>query len=490
MAILGQAPQIMAQAGPVNTAVQPAAQQIAQPATSSISNVVNPQVPQTGLIGSEQALLGGQAAAMGSMAAGNTAATGYLNQAAGNQVVAPAQIASATMGQMSQPQATPNILGAQLNAPAGLTTAYTQGVNNSVGSAQFNQGVSGLGPYASQGGGAAKLQADLTGANGQQAQQEAYAQYQSSPAMQYQMDQMQKATERSAAARGGLLGGNVLQELQRNASGIASQDYQNQFNNMSQVTNAGLNAASQQAGLLGQQGSMLGNLEAQRMGNEANIYSQQLAGQTQLAGQQYQTESQKNIAQAQLQADQNAQNRGIEASMLGQQFQGDTSNAQLNAQLDAQRNSQNAQIKSDAYSQLAQLAQANGLNTAGLQTGTAQQLAAGRAQAGQAIANNANQAAANIANSLSQSGVAVSEAMSKDISAVTDMIYQSGMQDKIDSQQLAAMLANISTGQASGVLQANSDIGAAKAAGTMGVSNAIQGGLGMATSSGLLGAMK
>lgn len=83
------------------------------------------------------------------------------------------------------------------------------------------------------------LQASLSGANGQQAQQEAYQTFQNSPAMKYQMEQMQRAVEHSAAARGGLLGGNTLTELQRNAAGIASQDYQNQFNNLGQVADRG-----------------------------------------------------------------------------------------------------------------------------------------------------------------------------------------------------------------------------------------------------------
>jgi hypothetical protein len=450
--------------------------QAVQPGALRVPGAMTPpqpsmQAPQTGLIGSEQALMGGQQQALGAMGAGNSAAQGYLQNIAGMQI---------QPSQMLGSQA-PTVAGAQLNAPAELNNPYVQnfnaaGYNAGVGASQFDQGVAGLDPYAQQGQGAAKLQADLTGANGQAAQQAAYAQYQSSPAMQYQMDQMSKATERSAAARGGLLGGNVALELQKNAAGIASQDYQNQFNNMSQVTNTGLNAANAIGQLRGTQGQMLGSLEgqqmsanaqlqAQKMGNEASIYGQQLAGKTNLAGQQFQADSAA--------GQQNAQ---IEAGLLGQRIAADES-----------RNAQNAQLKSDAYSQLANLAQANGLNTAGLLTGTAQQLSQGRTQAGQAMAQNATQAASQIADKLAQSGLAVSDTMARDISTMTDMIYQSGMQDKIDSQQLATILANISGGQASTVAQGYSNIGSANAAGTLGVANAVQGGITQAIGSGLIG---
>ena len=153
-------------------------------------------------------------------------------------------------------------------------------------------------------------------------------------------------------------------------------------------------------------------------------------------------------------------------------------NQAIQFQADQARNVQNTQLKADAYSQLANLAQANGLNTAGLLTGTAQQIASGRTQAGQALAQNAQQAASSISNMLAQNGIAVSDMMAKDISTVTDMIYQSGMQDKIDSQQLATILANISGGQASTLAQGYSNIGAANAAGTLGMGNAAQNAIG------------
>lgn len=225
--------------------------------------------------------------------------------------------------------------------------------------------------YTQGGLGAAGMQAALSGANGPQAAAAAQAQFQQSPAAQYQMQQMQQATERSAAARGGLLGGNVLRELQQNAAGIASQDYQNQFANLGSVADRG---------------------------------------------------------------------------------------ASMQAQSDS--------IKAGLSRDLADTAFSAGLQRGGLRT-----------NAGQAIAQNAQQAASSISNLLNQRGVVVSDIMAKDISTITDMIYQSGLQDSMGSQQLAAILANISGGQASNVMQGNAAIGASNAAGTIGVGNAVQQGI-------------
>ena len=484
--------------GAVSPAVQPTQQMsptvmpqqvISMPAQETISA----SVPQTGLIGSEQALLGGQSAGLGAMSAGNALATANLNNIA-NLNIPSSQIGSAPQIAGSVLGSAPQVQSATINAPLGISQQYTQnaasaGFDPSKANAAIQQGVDPLTGYSDQGQSANKLQADLSGANGQAAQQAAYAAYQSSPAMQYQMEQMQRSTEQSAAARGGLLGGNVLQELQRNAAGIASQDYQNQFNNLSQVTNTGLQAAGQIGQLRGQQAGILGNLEAgrmsadaqlqaQRMGNEASIYGQQLGLQADLAGRQFQGDLSTNLQNAQIQSQNQLTQFGADAQRNAQNAELQAQNQAMQFQADQARNAQNTQLKADAYSQLANLAQANGLNTAGLLTGTAQQIASGRTQAGQAIAQNAQQAASSISNMLAQNGIAVSDMMAKDISTVTDMIYQSGMQDKIDSQQLATILANISGGQASTLAQGYSNIGAANAAGTLGMGNAAQNAIG------------
>lgn len=54
--------------------------------------------------------------------------------------------------------------------------------------------------------------------------------FQNSPGYQYQMDEMSRAVQNSAAARGQLGSGSTLKALQRNAQGLASQDYWNFYN--------------------------------------------------------------------------------------------------------------------------------------------------------------------------------------------------------------------------------------------------------------------
>lgn len=343
------------------------------PVQSPVQTTTPVQVPQTGLIGSEAALQAGYNDATGLISQGYTGAEKQLMQ----------------YGQ-------------------GLDSR-TLNVNTSLGSDAvnaINQGVSGFDPYMKSGTNAQKLYDDLTGVNGQQAQSAAQSAYQSSPALQYQIDQMQKATERSAAARGGLLSGRAGLELQRNAQGLVSQDYFKNLEAVGATAGRGLEAAAQ-----------VGNLRS----NQAQM-------STQLQGQGLQAQTQYEM--------------------------------------------QKEQTRADLAGKLANLAESRGLTLGGMRVGLSQEQAQGRTNAGMAMAQNATQAASGISWLLNQQGIGVSDMMTKDISSVTDMIYQSGMQDKIDMQNLAALIANINGNQATNVQQANQDIGAAKAAGQLGIGNA------------------
>lgn len=156
-----------------------------QYANPAVINQPGQAVPPTGLIGSEQALTGGLMGAASTLAGGTT-------------------------------QARADLTGAMNNV----------GVSN-----------------------ASTMQADLSGANGPQKQQAAIAAYQSNPAMKYQMDQAILARDRSASAKGGLMGGNVGLELNRDLAGILSQNYQQDFNNLGTVADRDLNTQTIKAGL-------------------------------------------------------------------------------------------------------------------------------------------------------------------------------------------------------------------------------------------------
>jgi len=131
------------------------------------------------------------------------------------------------------------------NTPTGLIgyeNAVNQGTRNAI--AANNIAGSYQHPYMQGGAGASDLQSALSGAMGPEAQQQAYANYNASPGMDYALQQSERALTRNAAATGGLGGGNVQQALQQNAIGLAQQDYQNQFDNLGTLSNRGANAAN------------------------------------------------------------------------------------------------------------------------------------------------------------------------------------------------------------------------------------------------------
>ncbi len=366
--------------------------------------------PPTGLIGSEAALQSGYNDASGMMTGGYNAAAGAIG--AGYDAAA-AGLADFSKGLDSR----------QLN----LNTSLGGDSVNAI-----NQGVAAFDPYTQGGSNAQKLYDDMTGVNGPEAQSAAQSAYQSSPALQYQMDQMQKATERSAAARGGLMSGSVLQELQRNAQGLASQDYFKNLGAVGESANRGLNAASGVAGLRGQQAQMSSQLQGIGLQAQANYEMQKEQTRTDIA---------KQLAGL-------SESRG-----LG----------------------------------LANIAESKGVNSAGLRVGLSQEQAAGRERAGVAMGQNATQAASNIAQYLNQQGVGVSDMMNKDISSITDFMYQSGMQDKADMQNLADLIARINGAEGANVMQGNQALGAAGAAGALGVGNAVQQGVQQGIATGLIG---
>jgi len=98
-------------------------------------------------------------------------------------------------------------------------------------------------PYAQAGLNALQQQQALSGALGQA---EFDAAYQASPQMQFLREQGEQAALRTAAARGGVGGGNVMKELARFNTGLASGDLQNQIANLNALTGRGLTAAQQQ----------------------------------------------------------------------------------------------------------------------------------------------------------------------------------------------------------------------------------------------------
>lgn len=87
------------------------------------------------------------------------------------------------------------------------------------------------------------------------------------PGYAFRLAEGQKALERTAAARGGLLSGGAMREAQRYGQGLASQEYQNaynraltQYNTLASLAGVGQTAAGQMAGEAGTYGTNAANL--------------------------------------------------------------------------------------------------------------------------------------------------------------------------------------------------------------------------------------
>lgn len=149
---------------------------------------------------------------------------------------------------------------------------YSQiNANRNMAMQQGNAGIQAVQGYAQPGMQAQQQQAALSGALGQQAQQQAYNNFQSSPGQQWLQQQAERGLLRNAAAIGGLGGGNVRQALQAQAMGMAQQDFQNQFNNLGAVGDRGIQAAQLQNALYQQNANAATSAGAQGAGVQGSV---------------------------------------------------------------------------------------------------------------------------------------------------------------------------------------------------------------------------
>lgn len=187
------------------------------------------EVPDTGLIGSEQALQGGLQNALTTIGRGATIARGDI---AGTQRLVGQQIGTGIAES-----------GAAIGAGVGRLTPFSE-----PGAAAFNR------------------QAALSGALGTEAQRTAFDEFTASPGQEFLQEQGQRALLRGSSAIGGLGGGNVRRELLRQGIGFAQQDFGNQFGRLNVLSQIGAGAAGQQAGLFGQQAGTAAQLRAGQAG--------------------------------------------------------------------------------------------------------------------------------------------------------------------------------------------------------------------------------
>jgi len=213
----------------------------------------NQALPQTGLIGSEQAMTTGLSGAMSAL--GRSAGAGGYGYGGGGGG-----------GYQS---------ASQMAVDANPTQGYQQG-----------------GEQAQQ------MNAALTGALGADAQAQAYSQFQDSPGQAYLREQAERGLTRNSAAIGGLGGGNVRKELQQQAVGLAAQDFQNQFDRRGTVADRGMAAANTEAEILMGQDRNQTSLDQSNISANTNRYNTNVNSglQRDLAAAGYQFDSGNNVA--------------------------------------------------------------------------------------------------------------------------------------------------------------------------------------------------
>ena len=135
----------------------------------------------------------------------------------------------------------------------------------------------GYAPYLESGAGANSILAALSGSMGNGAQGQAFQDFMSSPEQAFLRQQGEQSVIRNSAALGGLGGGNVMKELTRFGTGLASQDFNNHFNRLSSVSDRGFNAAQGNAQVQMNQGNQAAGL-ANNNANREQAYGNALGG--------------------------------------------------------------------------------------------------------------------------------------------------------------------------------------------------------------------
>src|SRR5581483_5874836 len=157
------------------------------------------------------------------------AATVQGAAAQGNQGLQSATTAGQNQVLAAGQQAGQGVTLASVLAQLGVNGATSAGQTGVTGAAQAGQ--AGLNPYAMAGSGAAQQLAAGLAPGGNLAQQFNGVTFENSPQYQFQLQQGQQALQRQLAASGGIEGGGALKQLNAYSQGVASQAYQQAFNN-------------------------------------------------------------------------------------------------------------------------------------------------------------------------------------------------------------------------------------------------------------------
>lgn len=287
----------------------------------------------------------------------------------------------------------------------------------------FDQAVAPSQQFVGAGQSAQQQNAALSGALGPEAQAAAFQAFQASPGVDFLRERGSRRTLREAAATGGLGGGRVQQALSEFNQGIALQDLARQQDVLGQLTGQGLTAAGNVGQLRGQQGGIVSQL------GQAGAGIQQTAG---LAG----------------------------------------------ADLASRFGLAGAQAQQGAGATLANLASGAGFGIGQQRFGAGGALAAGRTRAGEAQAANIAGTTSALANLINQQGGGISDITGAAGGNLADLLAAAGQGQAGAQQQLAALLANLQTGQASQVAGLPGIPGVQQTQGILGGVGQLAGGVG------------
>ncbi len=353
---------------------------------------VIPQPPQQqfGLSGAEQALRAGTQAGVSALSQGQNQALNTLQF--GNQFA------------QDQLQQGVNALGGDFSASAASVDPMT-------GRPMFQQAAEGVGAFSPAGLQAQGLQSALSGAQGQEAFNQALL---NSPVQQFLREQGERAVVNQATATGGLGGGEVLRELTQFGQGLAGTQLQQQIANLQNLSGQGLQAAGQRGQFLSQAGQQQGQLAGQNA---------QLATQANLAS------ARNSLAAAQQKAGLFGQGAGIGANLAGQ-----GAGMQFGA----------------------------GQNVANLLSGAGGDIAGMRFQTGRDMASQIGQSASALSKLAEQQGSGLSDIIGGGSSNLANLISGSGQFDANQQAQLGQILANLSVGAGSNAAGLQSEVGKAE----------------------------
>lgn len=196
----------------------------------------------------------------------------------------------------------------QAEAIKGSSELQSQSIDKAIAEQQRQYDINKqtLDPYNQGGQAAFQKQQALSGLLGPEAQKAAYAEFESSPGQDYLRSEAEKTLLRQAASTGNLGGAALKAALQKQAIGLAQQNYQQQFQNLGSLTNTGLSAAGGEVNAGSQSANNISNL----MTNQGAVQGGGLTGAAEARASGILTGQQSNVANQQFLI-------GTAASILG-----------------------------------------------------------------------------------------------------------------------------------------------------------------------------